>query len=150
MDQKTDLARTDIDAVETQEWLEALQSVLERDGPERAHFLLDRMVEVSRRAGALLPFDPTTEYINGRAVTVQASFRAYPDAQSAFRDYVDFIGQNPRYREALAHGANAGQYARHLERAGYATDPNYANKIMAILSGDGFDGLADEGAGVSN
>ncbi|MGE0859238.1 MAG: flagellar assembly peptidoglycan hydrolase FlgJ [Gammaproteobacteria bacterium] len=93
---------------------------------------------------------PTTEYINGRAVTVQASFRAYPDAQSAFRDYVDFIGQNPRYREALAHGANAGQYARHLERAGYATDPNYANKIMAILSGDGFDGLADEGAGVSN
>lgn len=93
---------------------------------------------------------PTTEYINGRAVTVQASFRAYPDAESAFRDYVDFIGQNPRYREALAHGANAGQYARHLERAGYATDPNYANKIMAILSGDGFDGLADEHAGVSN
>ena len=64
MDQKIDVTKTDIDAVETQEWLDALETVLERDGAERAHFLLDRMVEVSRRAGALLPFDPTTEYIN--------------------------------------------------------------------------------------
>ncbi len=64
MDQKVDVSRTDIDALETQEWLDALEAVIERDGPERAHFLLDRMVEVSRRAGAFLPFDPTTEYIN--------------------------------------------------------------------------------------
>jgi pyruvate dehydrogenase E1 component len=64
MDQKIDAAKTDIDAAETQEWLDALETVLERDGKERAHFLLDRMVEVSRRAGTQLPFDPTTEYIN--------------------------------------------------------------------------------------
>ena len=93
---------------------------------------------------------PTTEYIGGRAVTVNASFRAYPDARSAFRDYVDFIGNNPRYQKALAHGANAGQYARQLEAAGYATDPNYANKIMAILSGDGFDGATANASEVSN
>jgi pyruvate dehydrogenase E1 component len=64
MDQKIDATKTDIDADETREWLEALESVLERDGPERAHFLLDHLVELSRRAGAQLPFDPTTEYIN--------------------------------------------------------------------------------------
>lgn len=93
---------------------------------------------------------PTTEYINGRAVTVQAAFRAYPDAASAFRDYVDFIGKNPRYQKALEQGANAHQYARQLEAAGYATDPNYANKIMAILSGDGFDGATDTPTTVSN
>jgi pyruvate dehydrogenase E1 component len=64
MDQKVDLTKADVDAVETQEWLEALEAVIERDGHERAHYLLDRMVELSRRAGAMLPFDPTTEYIN--------------------------------------------------------------------------------------
>ena len=64
MDQKIDVTRTDIDSAETQEWLEALEAVLERDGPERAHFLLNHLVELSRRSGALMPFDPTTEYIN--------------------------------------------------------------------------------------
>ena len=93
---------------------------------------------------------PTTEYIGGRAVTVNASFRAYPDAHSAFRDYVDFIANNPRYEKALEHGANAAQYARQLQAAGYATDPNYANKIMAILSGDGFDGVTANASEVSN
>ncbi len=92
----------------------------------------------------------TTEYVGGRALTVNAQFRAYPDAKAAFEDYVDFIGRNPRYKQALAHGANAASYARQLEAAGYATDPNYANKIMAILSGDGLDGIKSNSPQVSN
>jgi pyruvate dehydrogenase E1 component len=64
MDQKTDLTKVDVDHVETQEWLEALEAVIEREGPERAHFLLKRMVESARHAGALLPFDPNTDYVN--------------------------------------------------------------------------------------
>ncbi|MEZ5456027.1 MAG: pyruvate dehydrogenase (acetyl-transferring), homodimeric type [Lysobacteraceae bacterium] len=58
------LLDTDLDPTETQEWMEALQAIIGNDGPERAHFLLDRMVEVTRRAGAFLPFQPTTEYVN--------------------------------------------------------------------------------------
>ncbi|MBD8527893.1 pyruvate dehydrogenase (acetyl-transferring), homodimeric type [Pseudomarimonas arenosa] len=59
-----DILDADKDPVETQEWIDALTAVIERDGAERAHQLLERMVEVSRRAGAQLPFQPTTEYIN--------------------------------------------------------------------------------------
>jgi pyruvate dehydrogenase E1 component len=54
----------DIDSQETQEWLESLAAVVDRDGPERAHFLLERLVELARRSGAHLPFDLTTAYLN--------------------------------------------------------------------------------------
>ncbi len=54
----------DLDPSETQEWVESVQAVIERDGADRAHQLLESVVEVTRRAGAHLPFSPTTEYIN--------------------------------------------------------------------------------------
>ncbi len=54
----------DIDPSETQEWLDALESVLEHDGTERAHYLLERLVEKARRSGAYLPYNATTAYIN--------------------------------------------------------------------------------------
>ncbi len=54
----------DTDALETQEWMDALEAVLEREGPERAHYLLERLVEQARRAGGFLPFSGNTAYIN--------------------------------------------------------------------------------------
>jgi len=60
----TDALAQDPDPTETREWVESMQAVIGNDGPERAHQLLNHMVEVTRRAGAFLPFDPTTEYIN--------------------------------------------------------------------------------------
>ncbi|WP_027079687.1 pyruvate dehydrogenase (acetyl-transferring), homodimeric type [Luteimonas mephitis] len=54
----------DPDPAESQEWLESLKAVIDREGPARAHQLLNGMVELTRRAGAHLPFAPTTEYIN--------------------------------------------------------------------------------------
>lgn len=54
----------DHDPKETKEWLESLKAVLDHDGTERAHQLLERMVELTRRAGGNLPFHTTTEYIN--------------------------------------------------------------------------------------
>jgi pyruvate dehydrogenase E1 component len=58
-----DLQR-DLDPEETREWLEALQSVLEREGPDRANFLLERLVNEARRAGAYIPYNANTAYLN--------------------------------------------------------------------------------------
>ncbi len=55
---------TDIDPVETQEWLESIDSVLKTHGPLRAHFLLERLIDYSRRSGAYLPFKANTAYVN--------------------------------------------------------------------------------------
>ncbi|NYT64840.1 pyruvate dehydrogenase (acetyl-transferring), homodimeric type [Alcaligenaceae bacterium] len=52
------------EALETQEWLEALEAVLDREGPERAHFLLERLIDLARRSGAHIPFSPNTAYVN--------------------------------------------------------------------------------------
>jgi pyruvate dehydrogenase E1 component len=54
----------DLDPVETQEWLESIDSVLRVHGPERAHFLLERLIDYTRRSGAYLPFKPNTAYVN--------------------------------------------------------------------------------------
>ena len=54
----------DIDPIETQEWLDALSSVLENEGTERAHFLLENLVKYTRRRGIHMPFDATTAYLN--------------------------------------------------------------------------------------
>ena len=54
----------DVDPIETQEWLDALSSVLETEGTERAHFLLENLVKYTRRRGVHMPFDATTAYLN--------------------------------------------------------------------------------------
>ena len=55
----------DIDPVETNEWLDSIKAVIQtKDGAARAHYLLERMADEARRAGAEIPFSPTTAYIN--------------------------------------------------------------------------------------
>src|ERR1700737_4551556 len=54
----------DLDPVETQEWLESIESVLKLHGPERAHFILKKLIDYTRRSGAYLPFKPNTAYVN--------------------------------------------------------------------------------------
>ena len=57
-------AANDVDSLETQEWLDALAAVLDREGPERAHYLLERLTDLARRSGAHIPFSPNTAYLN--------------------------------------------------------------------------------------
>ncbi|MGI9270470.1 MAG: pyruvate dehydrogenase (acetyl-transferring), homodimeric type [Woeseiaceae bacterium] len=54
----------DIDPIETSEWVESIDSVLSQHGPERAHFLLNQMIDFARRSGAYLPYSPNTAYLN--------------------------------------------------------------------------------------
>jgi pyruvate dehydrogenase E1 component len=64
MEPDLDPLEQDIDPQETREWKEALEEVIERDGTERAHFLIEALVDKARRSGAYLPYNATTAYIN--------------------------------------------------------------------------------------
>ena len=78
----------------------------------------------------------TTEYREGLPMKEQANFRAYGDYESSFRDYVSFLESNPRYREVLSVADQPEVFAEKLQEAGYATDPDYGNKIRQIMNRD--------------
>jgi flagellar protein FlgJ len=87
---------------------------------------------------------PTLEFEQGIAKKVNAGFRSYASFQESFQDYVDFIKTNPRYGDALKQAGNGERYLYELQRAGYATDPNYANKVMSIYHSDTITGFEPE------
>lgn len=75
----------------------------------------------------------THEYINGRRTQVVDTFRVYDSFEHAFTDYAGLIGNNPRYAGVLQ-APSAEQAARELQRGGYATDPLYADKLVAVMN----------------
>lgn len=77
----------------------------------------------------------TLEFADGIGRKEMAAFRSYDSYQDSFNDYVHFIKNNPRYGNAIKMTANPGQYMHELQQAGYATDPNYAAKVMQIYNG---------------
>lgn len=74
----------------------------------------------------------TREYRHGVMQHEKAEFRSYDSVGEAIDDYVDFIMTSPRYQKALEHAYDAEAYARELQQAGYATDPDYARKINRV------------------
>ena len=75
----------------------------------------------------------TLEYRDGVAQKEQANFRSYDSFEDSFNDYADFIMSNPRYEKALSCAADSEAYVQELQKAGYATDPDYAQKILQLL-----------------
>ncbi|APZ42991.1 flagellar assembly peptidoglycan hydrolase FlgJ [Acidihalobacter ferrooxydans] len=78
---------------------------------------------------------PTLEYRDGVAHREQARFRAYSSIAASFADYAGLITHHPRYRQAIAAAGDPTAYLQQLQQAGYATDPQYAAKVDAILTG---------------
>jgi flagellar protein FlgJ len=78
----------------------------------------------------------TLEYRDGIAVKERAVFRSYDSLAESFQDYVQFLKNNPRYKEALMHAGDPQQFTGALQDAGYATDPQYAEKINNVLGGE--------------
>jgi len=76
----------------------------------------------------------TLEYEQGVAVRKPAFFRAYDSLRDSFNDYVAFVKGSPRYQQALRLADDSTAYFTELQRAGYATDPDYAQKINRILN----------------
>ena len=77
----------------------------------------------------------TTEYVNGKATREKAGFRAYDSFEQSFNDYVRLLESNDRYSKAIQVASTTGdseRFVSELQRAGYATDPQYARKINQI------------------
>jgi peptidoglycan hydrolase FlgJ len=75
----------------------------------------------------------TTEFVNGVEKKQVAKFRAYNSYDESFRDYARLITQSPRYAKASQQTDSAFAYASGLQKAGYATDPNYATKLSRAI-----------------
>jgi peptidoglycan hydrolase FlgJ len=75
---------------------------------------------------------PTLEFEEGVAVRKVERFRAYESPADSFRDYARLIGGSARYENAVGTGDNVAAFASALQKGGYATDPNYARKLVAV------------------
>ncbi|WP_244104723.1 glycoside hydrolase family 73 protein [Burkholderia anthina] len=82
----------------------------------------------------------THEVVNGETITITARFRAYSDWEGSIDDHAAFLTGNPRYRPAFAF-KDGPNFARAIAKAGYATDPLYADKLIAIMSTRGLGAL---------
>jgi flagellar protein FlgJ len=76
----------------------------------------------------------TTEYINGEPRKVTARFRAYDSYADSFRDYAQLIGNSPRYDKVMDQLGSVQGFAAGLQKAGYATDPQYAAKLSRAIN----------------
>lgn len=76
----------------------------------------------------------TLEVYDGIPVQQKASFRSYASLQESFDDYVNFIKSNPRYGQALAQNGDSTRYIKEIHKAGYATDPQYSNKVIRVMN----------------
>lgn len=76
----------------------------------------------------------TTEYVNGVPQKTVAKFRAYNSYEESFRDYARLISDSPRYAQVRQQTGSVQAYASGLQRAGYATDPDYANKLSRAIN----------------
>lgn len=88
---------------------------------------------------------PTLEFIKGKWVTVTAYWRKYPGWLGSINDHARFFMLNRRYRLAMTGKRTGEDFARQIALAGYATDPRYAEKVIAIIRQhklDRFDGVA--------
>ena len=81
------------------------------------------------------------EVENGVDVAQRSNFRVYENLQQSFEDYTQFISNNQRYEQALQQGDNADRYIEELQQAGYATDPQYAEKVKQIMNSSDFQSI---------
>ncbi|MBV7298530.1 flagellar assembly peptidoglycan hydrolase FlgJ [Enterovibrio paralichthyis] len=76
----------------------------------------------------------TLEFYDDIPVQEMASFRAYASYEDSFNDYVSFLNRNPRYATALQQSAQPEQFIRGIHQAGYATDPQYSDKVLSVFN----------------
>lgn len=127
MDPKAMIAQA---AVETG-WGKSL--IHKKDG-ENSHNLFG--IKADKRWDGEKATIDTLEFVNNVPEKQQASFRSYGSFTHSMEDYVDFIKSNPRYEQAIQKSESPEDYFNALQEAGYATDPQYAEKVMSVFNGN--------------
>lgn len=107
------------------------QKVIKTSAGESSHNLFN--IKADKRWSGEKSQVNTLEYEQGRAVKQKADFRVYEGIEQSFHDFVSFISNNSRYQEAQKLADKPEQFIRALQQAGYATDPQYANKVIKVM-----------------
>jgi pyruvate dehydrogenase E1 component len=129
--------RPDVDPDETREWLEALGSVLQQEGPQRAHFLIEKLIDKARRSGAHLPYKLTTAYLNTIPVQDEEKSPGEPGLEHRIRSIIRW--------NALAMVVQAN--ARHGELGGHIASFASAATLYDVGFNHFFRGAGDASGG---
>jgi flagellar protein FlgJ len=90
-------------------------------------------IKASNRWKGKVASTMTTEYINGEKQTRVEKFKAYNSYAESFKDFTNLIRNNPRYKNVIGNGQSINEYAQAIQKSGYATDPQYANKLAHLI-----------------
>lgn len=110
------------------------QKTLSNSDGSNSHNLFGIKAGSSWKGGVAVA--PTTEFAAGVAERVKATFRSYDSMVESFNDYAQLLLKNPRYANVLGAGHDSQAFAGALQQSGYATDPEYGNKIMRIVNSE--------------
>jgi flagellar protein FlgJ len=110
------------------------QHMIHNTSGENSHNLFG--IKADRRWQGDRAMVDTIEFEKGVAATKKAPFRVYDSFADSMQDYVVFVKQNPRYDEAVNQSQSPLNYFSELQKAGYATDPEYANKVINVFEGE--------------
>ena len=102
------------------------------DGDMNSHNLFGVKADASWHGPSVVV--TTHEVVGGKRMPIKAAFRAYPDWQASIEDHSRFFYANPRYHIAMAHLDDGIAFVKAIAAAGYATDPDYANKLITIIN----------------
>ena len=104
----------DVDAMETKEWLEALEAVLDREGPERAHFLIEKLTDLARRSGSDIPYSPNTAYINTIPPGLEPAYPGDLSLEARIRTYIRWNALAMVVRANKHEPADGGDLGGHI------------------------------------
>ncbi|MCL4185708.1 MAG: pyruvate dehydrogenase (acetyl-transferring), homodimeric type, partial [Burkholderiaceae bacterium] len=104
----------DPDVVETREWLDALEAVIDREGPQRAHFLLERMIEKSRRSGAYIPYSANTAYVNTIPAHLEVPSPGNAEYEERIRSFIRWNAMAMVVRANKHHPPDGGGLGGHI------------------------------------
>jgi len=114
LDQAGALATAADDDLEAREWLEALEAVLDREGPERAHYLLERLIDLARRSGANIPFSANTAYVNTIPPGLEPAHPGNLQLEERIRSYIRWNAMAMVVKANKHHPADGGDLGGHI------------------------------------